>query len=240
MQNIDKILSLEIKRELANRYFGFRKLIEEDIHTYDQKILGCFRLLEQKIGFHLIRLYTLLKDKSLIHDFFSLSGFAEDIFFDPYLLESQTIRKRLFKGLTLRGLSKEKRFRNLFFDLYSELNDTVDEYRTVLEKLALEQATIQEEINLFYRKNDLGIIMDFLRNLEGGGSQMELLHHGVQAQRKSRLEKSMQISAPEPVEAMLPLFTELKPLKLIKKPLRTLLRQAYANQGQPNIEEYTH
>jgi len=46
--DIDQMLSFEVKKEIADRYFGFRKLIEEDIQDYDDQVLLSFRRLEQK------------------------------------------------------------------------------------------------------------------------------------------------------------------------------------------------
>jgi hypothetical protein len=94
--DIDQMLSFEVKKEIADRYFGFRKLIEEDIQDYDNQVLLSFRRLEQKIGFDLVRLYILLKDRELIHEFFQVSNLDERLFFDPYLTESETIKQRVF------------------------------------------------------------------------------------------------------------------------------------------------
>ncbi len=239
MQDIDKILSLEIKRELAGRYFGFRKLIEDDIKDYDQQVLNSFYQLEQNIGFNLIRLYILLNDEDLIHNFFQLAGFRDDIFFDPYLLESRTIKKRVFKNIKTRGITRSQRFKNLFFDLYTELTLCVKEYRTTLGKLALEQATITEQIKLFKRKHDLGTIMDFLRGLDatttkgtGYAEGTPLMQHG------SSLEKKMQMEPPQPVENILPVFPQLTPLKTIKTDLKKLIKRAFELQGQPEIKDF--
>ncbi|MDH3329207.1 MAG: hypothetical protein OEM01_08245, partial [Desulfobulbaceae bacterium] len=94
--DINKVLTLEVKKEMADRYFGFRKLIEEDIQDYDDQVLASHVRLEQKIGFDLVRLYILLKDETLIHEFFQLAGLDQLIFYDLYMTESPTIRKRVF------------------------------------------------------------------------------------------------------------------------------------------------
>jgi len=112
--DIDQMLSFEVKKEIADRYFGFRKLIEEDIQDYDNQVLLSFRRLEQKIGFDLVRLYILLKDRELIHEFFQASNLDERLFFDPYLTESETIKQRVFAGRSVHGLTKNSRF--YFYD----------------------------------------------------------------------------------------------------------------------------
>ena len=95
-QDFSKILTFEIKKELADRYFGFRKLIEEDIQSLNKEVKRQESTAEQKICHDLVRIYILLQAEGYIDEFFQLSGLEEDLFFDRYLLESLTIRKKLF------------------------------------------------------------------------------------------------------------------------------------------------
>lgn len=239
MQDIDKILALEIKRELADRYFGFRKAIENDIQAYDSQILDSFRKLEQKIGFNLIRLYILLHHIQLIQEFFRLTGLKDTIFFDPYLMESKTIKKRLFRGLTIRGLSKKKRFKNIFLDIYCDLTRYVEEYRAALTTLTEEQETIAAQIKLFYEKNDLSLIMGFLRGLdESGIHEKSQMAGGIEGSSFEGMEKKMRVAPPQPVEMMLPFFLHLQPLERIKPSLKKLISRAFTAQGEPEIKDY--
>jgi len=205
MQDIDQMLSLEVKKEIADRYFGFRKLIEEDIQNYDDQVLSSIRRMEQKIGFDLVRLYILLKDGQLIHDFFQVAGLDERLFYDPYLTESPTIEKRVFAGRDVRGLTRNRRFRNMGLDTYEDLRRHINGYRKNLQQLRLEQETITEEIKLFDRKNDLGTIMGFLRGL-GGTSTHKAgdMEGGLTPNTGESLEKKMKVHPPPPVADVLP------------------------------------
>jgi hypothetical protein len=205
MQDIDQMLSIEVKKEIADRYFGFRKLIEEDIQNYDDQVLSSIRRMEQKIGFDLVRLYILLKNGQLIHDFFQVAGLDERLFYDPYLTESPTIEKRVFADRDVRGLTRNSRFRNMGLDTYEDLRRHINGYRKNLQQLRLEQETITEEIKLFYRKNDLGIIMGFLRGL-GGTSAHKAgdMEGGLTPNTGESLEKKMKVTPPPRVEDLLP------------------------------------
>ena len=66
MLDLNTTLAFEVKKEIADRYFGFRKIIEEDTNEYQKKVIASALELEDKIGFDLVRLYVLLKDTSLI------------------------------------------------------------------------------------------------------------------------------------------------------------------------------
>ena len=241
MQDIDQMLSFEVKKEIADRYFSFRKLIEDDIHAYDDMVMAAIRRLEQKIGFNLVRLYILLKDEQLIHDFFKVVGLDTKLFFDPYLMESKTIRKRVFAGRQAHGLSRQNRFRNMGFDTYEELVHYIEEYRINRKVAQDEQATIAEEINLFYRKNDLGTIMGFLRGLdEGGLGTSGPMQGGLTPDTGKSLEKKMRFTAPPPVDELLPDIPQVPPLKKVKGLLKPILDKAYKRQGEPEMRELVH
>ncbi|MBW2501727.1 MAG: hypothetical protein JRD39_02190, partial [Deltaproteobacteria bacterium] len=75
--NFEDILAVELKREIAERYFGFRKMIEEDNLDLTEKIKSQLAILEKRISYELIRIYILLKDDGLIHEFMELTGWEE-------------------------------------------------------------------------------------------------------------------------------------------------------------------
>ena len=60
--NFEDILAVELKREIAERYFGFRKMIEEDTLDLTEKIKFQLSILEKRISYELIRIYILLKN----------------------------------------------------------------------------------------------------------------------------------------------------------------------------------
>jgi hypothetical protein len=241
MQDIDQMLSIEVKKEIADRYFGFRKLIEDDIQMYDDQVLASLRSLEQKVGFDLVRLYILLKDNQLIHEFFQIAGLDERLFYDPYLTESATISKRVFTGRRVYGLTRHSRFRNMGLDAYDDLHRHVEEYRENLEQLRAEQETITEEIKLFYKKNDLGTIMGFLRGLGGTeASRSGPMEGGLTPQTGESLDKKMKVHPPEPVENLLPDIPPLPELKTVKSRLKIILDKAYERQGEPEMRKLVH
>lgn len=238
-QDIDKMLSYEVKKEIADRYFGFRKLIEDDIKNYDNNVIAAFRRLEQKIGFDFIRLYILLKDEQVIHDFLYTTGLGKKIFFDSYLSESKTIRQRVFKGMAAHGLTRKSRFKNIIADAYMELVDHIDDYRVNLKLLEEEQQTIAEEINLFYQKNDLNTIMGFLRGLGGPETyKAGPMEGGLNPKTGESLEQKMRVSPPEPVEKSLPMLPKPKPYNTIKNELKEIIDKAYVLQGEPEMRNF--
>jgi hypothetical protein len=228
MEDLTKILSFEVKKEIAERYFGFRKRIEDDKDLYQQRLTISSLELENKIGFDLIRIYILLHNEDLIHRFTQLAGLPEEFFYDPYFVQSPTIRKRAFCGKPLRGWTKRGRFRNMFFDTYISLAHQVDEYRKVLSELTEEQELIREEINLFYRKNDIDSIMNFIRRIDNPDSgRNELMESGLGGNPQHGLDEQMRLHPPLPACNLMPIISPLPPFASIRPQLSQLIDEAY-------------
>lgn len=237
MHGMDEMLSLEVKKEIAERYFGFRKMIEDDSRAFNEHIALAYRQLENEVGFDLVRLYILLQREALIHDFYRITGFRDPVFLDPYLLHSPSIRRRLFKGQAVHGFSRHGRFTRLFFAIYLRLQQGVADYSATMNRLLGEGKAIVEEIEVFHRKNDLGSMMDFLRRLDGTGNDGSL-HGELSPLRDQALEEKMRIQAPDTADTLLPAFPPLPPLKHCKGRLHDLLDQAYSEQHQPEVRDY--
>lgn len=228
--NIHEVLAYEIKKEIADRYFGFRKLIEDDKLDFVEKTRQYSFILEKRISFDLIRIYIVLKDETLIQRFLTLTGLPEDLFYDPYLTHSQTIQKRVFAGVRIHGLTKAGRFKNLVFDCYERLEIHVADYLAKFAELRKSGAEINEEIEAFYRKNDLGSIMGFLKTL-GDQNKVGSMEGGMETGMAQSMEDKMRITPQPPPEHYLQVIPPLPPMASIKGELKDLIRAAYNDHG---------
>ena len=228
--DISKVMTYEIRKEMAERYFGFRKLIEEDKQALAKSIRQQSLSTEQKIGIDLARIYTILKDWELIERFLEISGLEEAIFYDEYMTTSPTIRARIFAGIKVRGLTRAGRFTKLLLGCYELLVDHVDLYREKFGELLEDRELISEEIKVFYRKNDIETMLGFLRSLDEHGNEM--LAGPVETGRGESLKKKMQVLPPGPVEKYLPILPPLVPMPRIRSELKKLAEQAL--KGHPD------
>ncbi len=225
--DITDFLNLEIKRELAERYFSFRRLIEDDTKALNESIAS-FLFIEQKVAVDLTRIYILLNDPDLIWDFLYLSGLERDFFLDMYVRESPTIKERLFKDVKVWGLTWSGRFTKLFLACYDDLVDHVAEFRENYAELETSHGILAEEIDLFYRKNDISSIMGFLRSVDSGGEVGGKLEGAITSGFNESIEEKMRIKAPQPLEKSLTVMPPLVPAAQIKKELKKLAAAALA------------
>jgi hypothetical protein len=231
MLDLNTTLAFEVKKEIADRYFGFRKLIEEDTNAYQKNIIAGAMELEDKIGFDLVRLYVLLQDNTLINDLFRITGLGEILFYDQYISKSPTIRKRVLADFPVHGLTRKRRFQNMFFDIYNSLERHISDYRERILELAEDHETIKEEINLFYQKNDISGIMLFLRGMDGTtpGSSGPMAG-AIDTENAITMEQKMRLQPPGPVEKFLPILSLIPPAQKIQKELKGLVDTAFSQQ----------
>jgi len=228
MDDISTALALEVKKEIADRYFGFRKIIEDDTNNYLEKISTTALELENSVGFDLIRLYSLLSESIFITQFTQIAQFTGDYFFDSYINSSPTIRKRLFHSKKIRGFTRWRRYRNLFHDTYQDLYDHINAYRRLLTELTEEHTVISEEIAIFYKKNDINTIMQFFRNMDSmGESSLKNTSQDNGLMKSHDLREKLKITAPVPARKQLPEISAIPPLNAIKASLNRLLRRSF-------------
>ena len=222
--DISKVMTYEIKKEMADRYFGFRKLIDEDKEELNKLIRLQTMTSEQKIVVDLARIYILLKDRALIKHFLELTGLEEELFYDEYMVSSPTIRARVFAGIHARGLTRSGRFKNLLLDCYDLLVAHVDEYREKFGELLDTREFINEEIKLFYRKNDLSSMLGFLRQLDA--QEEESLAGPIMTGIDDEMAAKLKVAPPEAIEHQLPVIPPLVPTAQIRGQLKKLAEEA--------------
>ncbi len=231
MLDLNTTLAFEVKKELADRYFGFRRIIEEDSNIYQKKLIASALELEEKIGFDLVRLFVLLQGEDLIIEFFQVTGLDEALFYDPYVSNSATIRKRVLATIPVHGLTRKRRFENMFFDIYRELEGHVADYHQRILELLEDRETIKNEIDLFYQKNDIGGIMLFLRGMDGASSGSSGSMAGaIDSDSIITMEEKMRLHPPQSVEKILPILALIPTAKDIHDKLTTILQASLERQ----------
>jgi len=222
--DISKVMAYEIKKEMAERYFGFRKLIDEDKQKLAHQIRLHTMTAEQRIVMDLVRIYILLRDRTLIERFLILSGIEELLFYDEYLVASPTIRARVFATAHVSGITRAGRFKHLLLDCYDRLVADVDAYREKFGELLDTREFIAAEIKLFYQKNDLSSMLGFLRQLDGDDNAG--LAGPVVAGVGEDIETKLKVEPPEAIEHHLPVIPPLVRPTQIRGELKKLAEEA--------------
>ncbi len=115
----------------------------------------------------------------------------------------------------------------MFFDVYTNLCRHVSAYRASITALLEDRETIEEEIKIFYQKNDISGIMLFLRNLDGESGTSGTMSGEFNSGSAITMENKMRLHAPQPVEKLLPLLENIPDPLSIKSDLKELITKSY-------------
>lgn len=226
---IDEVFSSEIKRDIAQRYFSFRKLIEDDEMDLKEKIRQNIIILEKRISFDLIRIYILLGKEEFIDTFLKLAGLDNKLFYDPYLLESAQISARVFRCQRFDGFTQSSRFVNFLLECYENLYFHVNKYHEHIEELEKEREMIVEEIKQFYKENNLSAILGFIHSL-GDEEVCSCMRGEPEVGLTDELSRKMKIPTLPPLEKMMVILPQLSDPNDIHHDLKKLAKLAYKNQ----------
>jgi hypothetical protein len=237
MDNLTKALTYEIKQDIANRYFGFRKRIETESNQYLEKLQSADKKYGGGIKTDVQRMQCLLKKDELFRSFMKYTGLPDVIanYTYPQVLSQCRF---LFKDLKGEGLTRKRRYRNLVYQTYNSLACNIVGYHDIFKKLEEEHEDICREIDLFYRRNDLSGILNFLRELDNpDGSRSGILHADRAGLANRNIDQELRIAPPPSVSTRMHSFIQLLPLKAAKPMLNELIKQAFPLFDQVGLEK---
>jgi hypothetical protein len=228
MEDFTKALTYEIKQDIANRYFGFRKRIETESSQYCEKLRSANQEYAAGIKMDMQRMGCLLKKDHLLRSFIKYTGLPETIGCYCGNLQSPAQWQLLFTDLKGEGLTRGRRYRNLMYKVYRSLTGNIAAYRKIFLELKEEHEDICREIDRFYRKNDLSYILNFLREIDNPDG----VHSGIlQADRAGiacqNMERELRLAPPPAVTTSMHLLIALPTLEEAKPTLINLGKQAY-------------
>ncbi len=237
MEDITKALAYEIKQDIANRYFGFRKRIETESNEYAEKLQNAGKESVVGIKSDVQRMHYLLKNDALFHSFLNFTGLPDAIGLhsDP---AAPAQSKLLFAGLKGEGFTRRRRYRNLVFKVYSSLAGSVLAYRDLYNRLEEEHEDICGEIDRFYRKNDLSGILNFLREIDNPDCLQSGMFQPDRCYLASRdMDEALRIMPPPSVQTGMQSLERLSPLEKAKPTLDSLIKEAFPLLDRSDLEQ---
>ncbi len=235
--DIEKALAYQVKKEIAQRYFGIRKLIDEDSANVKAMIKDLNQFLEKKIAPAILRIYMLLMDSDLIDEFLNIIGWEGRPFIDANVAASADARKKLLQGIHTHGWLKSSRFANLLLKSYEDLYDVYLEFDDLREDILDELAIVEEEITQFKRNYSLDEIMSFLRGLNfDDEATVKALGKNIDSSKMGELEKKLGFPDIQSIRAEMPDVPKLPKPEAIEDQLRDLASRVY-NRHKDEIQE---
>ena len=227
-QDIEKALAYQVKREMAERYFGMRRLIERDIGNLRTMIKELDDIYRQKIGPALTRIYSLLMGEEFINEFLQLCGWKVKPFWELYIRESEKMKIQALKAVKSHGWLKSSRFSNLLVDSYRVLYDSYLAFNGVREEVLDEIAVVQEEISRFSHNYSLDEIMSFLRGLSPEDeSAVSVFGKNIDSSKMGELEERLAFEDVSVLEDEIPSLPRLPEPEEIEDRIKDMAHRVY-------------
>jgi hypothetical protein len=228
MEDFLNAIAYEVKQEIADRYFGFRTRIENQVNVYLAKMQETSKEFSVGIQIDLCRMQFLLQEPRLFRSFLHLIDLPLEEAINLCSRPTPPKGQELFMAMRGQGITRWRRFRGLAILVYRSLAENISIYRDIYLLLQEEHADICMEIDKFERQNDLSDILCFLRNLDSPDSdRLKFLHSGATPQPDKTLAQDLRISTPAPVTETMLLLNVLPSFKQINGQFTELLKQAF-------------
>ena len=214
-ESFSENLAIEIKKEIAENYYGEKVYLEEKWKEYEE-ILKELRALKEKLSTEALRMVLLLNDSSIINRLekelaFPLLECAKE---SPYWEKGKEGEKQILKELFLPFAFTEKgRFKKVVFKAYERFFDTLKKYQKKLKEASAWYRFAKEDTEAFHKNFDIGTILNFFSRLDGSETE------GVEEKAKvwEELSKSLRIPIPQPPEKNFPIYKTPPEPKKVKK-----------------------
>jgi hypothetical protein len=228
MDDFAKAITYQLKQDIANRYFGFRKRIETESNQYLLNLQSANQKYEVGIKTNVQRMHCLLQSDLLFQSFITFTKLPGEIWHCPTEPQSPSQWQMLFADLKGEGLTRKRRYRNLVYKVYRLLASDITAYQDVFIRLEEEHEDICKQIDLFYRKNDLSGILNFLRELDNpDGLRSGLLQTDRPLLTSQSMEEELRIIPPPKVTSNMHSLDGIPSMEEAKPTFNGLLKQAY-------------
>jgi hypothetical protein len=223
---IDKALEslkIQIKKEIIDNYFADRVYLEEEVAILHQEAEAYHQevdLLRRRF----MAFYQALGSETACALIMEVLRLTDWPFYQQYCRLQDGERRELLQGRRRRGFTAWRRFRNLVFDLYEELQQENARLRETYAKIVTHQKLINEDIDKFNLSYDFGLIAAQIEAIEGRG---QVISGGMLAPEREELSTRMRLKHPVLKPEDLPPLPELPAFAQIKRRLEAVLARAY-------------
>ena len=225
-EDIAKALAYQVKRDIAEQYFGSRKAIEDDIEAFKDTLAQANKFYNEKIAPDLARIYDILSDHELVSRFMKAAGFGDET---PFYQQYASGLMRVEEWPSSRGWTAFSRLLNRLEDSYVWLYRDATKYRGMLDDLKDEALVIKEEIKGFHGRFALDEIMGFINALDRD-ELSHVLGENLRGGEIEALKNKLQLSGPPEPEETLNMMPDLPQPDRIKGLLKDLAKKIQRKQ----------
>jgi hypothetical protein len=234
--DIAAALAYQVKKEIAENYFGARRSLEEEREELLSRSRKLVRSWEKEVLPLLIQIGSLLMSETAVRAFLKIIK-REDLL--PLLKKETAECKPNQEVLSCSpsfALTARGKYRNLIFATYALARQRMKKLAEEIEGLEKQAVLFNEDLAKFNTSFCLSDILSFIKALDGVDGLKGVLGENIDPRAVPLLEEKLLLRPLQLSREGLPSRLVLPPLKEIKGPLGKCLDQAYSEHC-PEIKE---
>jgi hypothetical protein len=227
--DIAEALAYQIKKEIAENYFGTRKVLEEEREDLMVQISQLLKIWEKEVLSFLEGILYYLVDKESGKAFLRLirqEAWRES---SGALKESSPSKSIAALCLPAFALTTRGKYINLILSLYRKAEDQAGPLIQAFKALLTRVKMYNEELSEFQGRFNLLDILSFVKAMNNLDNLKGVLGDNSDPRAIPALEKTMVLKPIKLEEEVAFLIGPMPPLIEVQKPLRRLVGQAFQN-----------
>ncbi|MBM4273466.1 MAG: hypothetical protein FJ134_03265 [Deltaproteobacteria bacterium] len=209
-------LKVQIKKEIVDNFFADRVYLEEDT-AHLQEEAQAYRREVELAARRWFAFYQALGSQEAIAGAMAVLGLKDWPFYPQFRQTSPEVREELLRNVRRHGWTARGRFRHLVFDLYTELQQTMQKLHAQYQQIQTHLKLLNEDIDKFNLNYDFGLIAAQMEAIEG---RQAVIPGGLMGEEREELSTRMRFKRQKLTAEDLPPIPALPSLNEIKGKLR--------------------
>jgi len=229
--DIAAALAYQVKKEIAENYFGTRRELEEEREDLVRQANKIQKAWAQEVQAPLALMGELLLDPETVNSFFALLG-RERLPLGAPDPPDRTFSEALEACPPPFALTSQSKYQALIAQLYGlawgRSQPLLEKVRALEKKVRL----YNEDLAKFSLSYSLQEILAFIKAIEGTSELKGVLGENTDPRAVPELEKKLMLKSLDPSVLGLSEVKPLPKLSQIREPLRALVKQAFRRNGE--------
>lgn len=229
--DIAAALAYQVKKEIAENYFGTRRGLEEEREDLTRQAKKIQKAWVQEVQAPLALVGELLLDPETVKSFLALLGQERLTLPVPDSL-NRTFAEAVETCPLSFALTSQAKYQALIAQLYDL---SWRRSQPILEKVRFLENKVRlynEDLGKFSAAYSLQEILSFIKAIEGSSELKGVLGENTESRAVPELEKKMRLKSLDPSGLELSEVTPLPKPSQIRESLRSLVKQAFRRNGE--------
>jgi hypothetical protein len=229
--DIAAALAYQVKKEIAENYFGTRRELEEEREDLVRQANTIQKAWAQEVQAPLVLIGELLLDPETVNSFFALLS-QERLPLGAPDPPDRNFSEALEACPPPFALTSQAKYQALIAQLYGLAWGRSQPLLEKARALKIKVRLYNEDLAKFSLSYSLQEILAFIKAIEGTSELKGVLGENTDPRAVSELEKKMVLKSLDPSGLGLAEVKPLQNLSQIREPLRALVKQAFRRNGE--------